>query len=93
MENPDRRARLLASIAKSEAAAGKHAEALQIAQSISPPQERIEALAAAADAQAKAGLMAEASATCRQALRVAQTLGYKTQIVSALLAIARALPN
>jgi hypothetical protein len=83
----------LVSIAKSQAAAGKHAGALQIAQVVSDPQERIEALVAAAAAQAEAGLIDEADATCREALQVAQSLGYKHQIVSALVAIAGALPN
>jgi tetratricopeptide (TPR) repeat protein len=93
VENPYKRAGLLVSIAKSQAAAHRHAEALQIAQAVSNPQERIQALVAAAAAQAKAGLIADASATCHEALRVAVSLGYRGQIVSALVAIAGVLPN
>lgn len=93
VENPYRRAGLLASIAISQAAAGKHAEALQIAQNISQPKDRTDALVVAAAAQARAGRIAEASATCREALQMAESLRYKGQIVSALVAIAGVLPN
>jgi tetratricopeptide (TPR) repeat protein len=90
---PYARSRLLASITGSQAAAGKHGEALRIARAVSEPQYRAEALVAAAAAQAEAGLIAEASATCREALQVVQSISYKGQIVSALVAIAGALPN
>jgi tetratricopeptide (TPR) repeat protein len=93
VENPYKRAGLLVSIAKSLARAGKHAEALRIAQSILRPEDRIEALVASAAAQTEAGLNAEATATCRQALQLVQSLRYEHQIVSALVAIAGALPN
>jgi tetratricopeptide (TPR) repeat protein len=93
VENRYRRAGLLADIARSQAAAGKHAEALRVARAVSEPDDRVQALVAAAAAQAKAGLTREASATFHEALQIVQSLSYKGQVVSALVAIGRALPD
>jgi tetratricopeptide (TPR) repeat protein len=91
--DPNRRAHVLARIAKSLAAAGRLAEALQIGRNIGLPKDRADALVSIAAAQARAGLMGEASATTLQALQATQSLAYKQQIVEVLVAAAEALPN
>jgi hypothetical protein len=85
--------RVLASIAKSRAGVGKFDQALQVARSIVEPEKRAGALASIAEGQAKAGLSAEASATCAMALEITPSIRYANRRVSALLAIARALPH
>jgi len=54
---------------------------------------RVSALVAIAAAQVKAGLSSDAFATFAQALQIAQSLRYKTQVASALLSIGRELPG
>jgi hypothetical protein len=66
---------------------------LRVARAVSEPDDRVQALAAAAAAQSKAGLTRAASATCREALQIAQSLRYEHQIVMALVAIAGVLPE
>jgi len=90
---PNWRAHVLARIAKFLAAAGRLAEALQIGRNIGLPKDRADALVSIAAAQARAGLMAKASATILQALKATQSLAYKQQIVEVLVAAAEVLPD
>ena len=93
VENRYWRSGLLAAIARKQAAAGKIAEAIEVANAVTGDADRISALVVIAAAQVKAGLPIDAFSTFAQALQIAQSLRYKTQVAEALLSIGRELPN
>jgi tetratricopeptide (TPR) repeat protein len=93
VENRYWRSDLLATIARKQAAAGRIAEAIELMNAVTDEVHRVSALVAIAAAQVKAGLSSDAFATFAQALQIAQSLRYKTQVASALLSIGRELPG
>ena len=88
-----RRSNLLVSMAKARAAAGRIDDAKQLTLHIDVGSDRVDGLVSIAAAQAKAGVLADATTTILEAMPIARSLPYKTQVTQALLAITAQLPD